>query len=56
MGRNAEWQYVSAGENQLTLGGLLYPEITSGNLSLGVVSTMAYTGLGWPLIDGIDSI
>ncbi|HHT0219714.1 TPA: phage tail protein [Klebsiella pneumoniae] len=42
--------------NQLTLGGLLYPEITGGNLSLGAVSTMAYTGLAWPLIDGIGSI
>mgnify|MGYP002617092057 CR=1 FL=1 len=43
-------------QNQLTLGGLLYPEITGGNLSLGAVSTMAYTGLAWPLIDGVGSI
>lgn len=28
VGRSAKWQYVGAGENQLTLGGLLYPEIT----------------------------
>ncbi|EPB5863483.1 phage tail protein [Klebsiella pneumoniae] len=56
MGRSAKWQYVGAGENQLTLGGLLYPEITGGNLSLGAVSTMAYTGLAWPLIDGVGSI
>ena len=54
--RSAKWQYVGAGENQLTLGGLLYPEITGGNLSLGAVSTMAYTGLAWPLIDGVGSI
>ncbi|PLE68537.1 phage tail protein [Klebsiella pneumoniae] len=53
---SAKWQYVGAGENQLTLGGLLYPEITGGNLSLGAVSTMAYTGLAWPLIDGVGSI
>lgn len=56
VGRSAKWQYVGAGENQLTLGGLLYPEITGGNLSLGGVSTMAYTGLAWPLIDGVGSI
>ena len=56
VGKSARWQYVGAGENQLTLGGLLYPEITGGNLSLGTVSTMAYTGLAWPLIDGIGSI
>ncbi|HGK7537490.1 TPA: phage tail protein [Klebsiella pneumoniae] len=56
VGRSAKWQYVGAGENQLTLGGLLYPEITGDNLSLGAVSTMAYTGLAWPLIDGIGSI
>ena len=55
VGRSAKWQYVGAGENQLTLGGLLYPEITGGNLSLGAVSTMAYTGLAWPIIDGIGS-
>ena len=56
VGRSAKWQYVGAGENQLPLGGLLYPEITGGNLSLGAVSTMAYTGLAWPLIDGVGSI
>lgn len=56
MGRSAKWQYVGAGENQLTQGGLLYPEITGGNLSLGAVSTMAYIGLAWPLIDGVGSI
>ncbi|GKO67146.1 phage tail protein [Klebsiella quasipneumoniae] len=55
VGRSAKWQHVGAGENQLTLGGLLYPEITGGNLSLGAVSTMAYTGLAWPIIDGIGS-
>ncbi|UKK44484.1 phage tail protein [Klebsiella quasipneumoniae] len=55
VGQSAKWQYVDAGENQLTLGGLLYPEITGGNLSLGAVSTMAYTGLAWPIIDGIGS-
>ncbi|HCI6475704.1 TPA: phage tail protein [Klebsiella quasipneumoniae subsp. quasipneumoniae] len=55
VGQSAKWQYVGAGENQLTLGGLLYPEITGGNLSLGAVSTMAYTGLAWPIIDGIGS-
>ncbi|HBM3110034.1 TPA: phage tail protein [Klebsiella oxytoca] len=56
VGRSAKWQYVGAGENHLKLGGLLYPEITGGNLSLGAISTMAYTGLAWPLIDGIGSI
>ncbi|CEL81901.1 phage tail protein [Klebsiella pneumoniae] len=56
VGRSPKWQYVGAGENQLTLGGLLYPEITGGNLSLGAISTMAYTGLAWPLIDGVGSI
>lgn len=56
MGRSPKWQYVGVGENQLTLGGLLYPEITGGNLSLGAISTMAYTGLARPLIDGVGSI
>lgn len=56
VGRCAKWQYVGAGENRLMLGGLLYPEIIGGNLSLGAVSTMAYAGLAWPLIDGVGSI
>ena len=56
VGQSAKWQYVGVGENQLTLGGLLNPEITGGNLALGAVSTMAYTGLAWPIIDGIGSI
>lgn len=56
VGRCAKWQYVGAGEIRLMLGGLLYPEITGGNLSLGAVSTMAYAGLAWPLIDGVGSI
>ncbi|HBR1366666.1 TPA: phage tail protein [Klebsiella pneumoniae] len=56
VGRSASWQYIGAGDTQLTLSGLLYPEITGGNLSLGVLSTMAFTGLAWPLIDGVGSI
>jgi len=56
VGRSAKWQYVGSGENQVTLSGTLYPEITGGNLSLGAVATMAYAGLPWPLIDGVGTI
>lgn len=56
VGRSAKWQYVGSGENQITLTGTLYPEITGGNLSLGAVATMAYAGLPWPLIDGVGTI
>lgn len=35
VGRSPKWQYVGAGENQLTLGGLLYPEITAWQLVAG---------------------
>ncbi|ECJ8655512.1 oxidoreductase, partial [Salmonella enterica subsp. enterica] len=34
----------------------LYPEITGGEVSLSVLTTQAYTGRPWPLIDGVGQI
>ncbi|EPJ7710408.1 phage tail protein [Citrobacter freundii] len=54
--RSASWQYIGAGEDQITLSGVLYPEITGGEVSLTVLTTQAYTGRPWPLIDGTGQI
>ncbi|EKQ0890937.1 phage tail protein [Salmonella enterica] len=40
--RSASWQYIGAGEDQITLSGVLYPEITGGEVSLSVLTTQAY--------------
>ncbi len=42
--------------DQLTLGGLLYPEITGGNLSLGAVSAVKHTGLAAADLTAVGSI
>ena len=54
--RSASWQYIGAGDDTITLSGLLYPEITGGEVSLTALTTLAYTGLPWPLIDGVGQI
>ncbi len=37
--RSASWQYIGAGDDQITLSGVLYPEITGGEVSLSVLTT-----------------
>lgn len=54
--RSAKWQYIGAGDDQITLSGTLYPEITGGEVSLAVLNTQAYTGRPWPLISGTGQI
>lgn len=54
--RSASWQYIGAGEDRITLSGVLYPEITGGEVSLRLLTTQAYTGRAWPLIDGVGQI
>lgn len=54
--RSAAWQYIGAGDDQITLSGVLYPEITGGEVSLTLLTTQAYTACPWPLIDGTGQI
>ncbi len=54
--RSAGWQYIGAGEDNIVLSGVLYPEITGGEVSLSLLNTQAYTGCPWPLIDGVGQI
>lgn len=54
--RSASWQYIGAGDERIVLSGVLYPEITGGEVSLSLLTTQAYTGRPWPLIDGVGQI
>ena len=47
--RSASWQYIGAGDDRIVLSGVLYPEITGGEVSLSLLTTQAYTGRPWPL-------
>ena len=54
--RSASWQSIGAGDDTITLSGLLYPEITGGEVSLTALTSQAYVGRPWPLIDGVGQI
>ncbi|PDO84705.1 phage tail protein [Kosakonia pseudosacchari] len=50
--QSASWQYIGVGDDTVTLDGVLYPEITGGNLSLSALETIGFAGRPWPLIEG----
>ncbi|AXG42678.1 oxidoreductase [Photorhabdus laumondii subsp. laumondii] len=56
VGKSAKWQYIGAGEDSITLDGVLYPEVTGGDISLEALRTLAYAGRPWPLIEGTGMI
>lgn len=35
--RSASWQYIGAGDDRIVLSGVLYPEITGGEVSLSLL-------------------
>ncbi len=43
VGKSAKWQYVGPGEDSITLNGMLYPEITGGDISLEALRLMAFS-------------
>lgn len=45
-------QFVGPGEDTITLGGLLVPEISGTYTALDRLVEMADTGGNWPLVDG----
>lgn len=49
-------QYLGRGEDQLTLQGLLLPELAGTPLSLDALREMADTGAAWPLVEGTGRI
>lgn len=52
VGRRAGRQYTGPGDDNITLAGVLYPELTGGKLSLAMVRQMAAEGKSWPLMQG----
>ncbi|WP_426578406.1 phage tail protein [Xenorhabdus stockiae] len=56
VGKFAKWQYAGPGEDSITLNGMLYPEVTGGDISLEVLRTMAFSAKPWPLIEGTGMI
>lgn len=52
VGKRANYQFLGAGDDTVTVGGTLYPEITGGSISCSLLRVMADQGRSWPLIDG----
>ncbi len=52
VGSKPQYQPIGQGEDQQTLGGTLYPEITSGAPSLQQLRDMQSQGEAYTLIDG----
>lgn len=55
VGARAAHQYVGAGDDTLTLQGLIVPEFGQ-RLSLDELHAMADTGAAWPLVDGLGRV
>lgn len=49
-------QFVAPGEDTISLGGLLVPEIAGRYAALDTLVEMADTGGNWPLIDGTGRV
>lgn len=56
VGRQPARQFLGAGDQSITLSGVLYPELTGGKASLEELATMADTGKAWPLLDGTGTL
>ena len=56
VGARAAFQFIGPDNDDITLSGSLYPEITGGKLSLLTIEIMAEMGKAWSLIDGDGTI
>ncbi|HDS6525254.1 TPA: phage tail protein [Klebsiella aerogenes] len=54
--RRPTTQFLGPDNDQLTLSGVLMPEVTGGRLSLLALELMAEQGKAWPLIEGGGTI
>lgn len=52
VGRRPARQFTGPGDDDITLSGTLYPELTGGKVSLDLVRALADTGKAWPLLQG----
>ncbi|HCL9630383.1 TPA: phage baseplate assembly protein V [Escherichia coli] len=50
------YQFLGVGEENMTLAGVLYPELTGGKLTMTTLRLMAEEGRAWPLLDGTGMI
>lgn len=56
VGARAAYQYIGPGEDQITLPGVLLPQLAGSRDSLDVLREMANTGLAWVLVDGTGRV
>lgn len=52
VGARPESQFLGPDEETIALSGVLYPELTGGEVSLAQLDQMADQGKAWPLISG----
>lgn len=52
VGARPESQFLGPDEESIALSGVLYPELTGGEVSLAQLDQMADQGKAWPLISG----
>lgn len=56
IGTRASWQHIGAGDDTITLSGILYPEISGGKLSLDILREMKNSGKSWTFMLGTGAI
>lgn len=56
IGKRDAYQFLGVGEENITLAGVLYPELTGGKLTMTTLRMMAEEGRAWPLLDGTGMI
>ncbi|ATM96277.1 phage protein U [Yersinia frederiksenii] len=56
VGQRDAFQFLGVGEEKITLGGVLYPELTGGKMTITTLRLMAEEGRAWPLLDGSGTI
>ncbi|HGJ5883387.1 phage tail protein [Arsenophonus sp.] len=56
LGIRPSFQFIGLDNDDITLSGSLYPELTGGRLSLIALEAMAESGKAWPFLDGEGNI
>ena len=56
VGKRDAFQFLGVGEENITLAGVLYPELTGGRMTMTTIRLMAEEGRAWPLLDGTGMI
>jgi phage protein U len=56
VGKRPARQFVGQDDESITLTGVLYPELTGGQMSLDLLRLMGDGGKAWPLIEGTGQV